>query len=322
MVKPGAVVIDVGINRVDDATRKKGYRLVGDVDFDGGQGGRVAITPVPGGVGPMTIAMLLATRVRAADAADCTGGSGVDDRRAPSTRPDSVAAPVDASATVVDTRSRRGRSRSLACASAIWVKGEISDLKANPAGHWYLLPPRRRRLHQCVVWATLRAPRARSPATGTEVYMLARPDCLGRAGRARMTAVSVLADRGRGRRAARAAAGEGGAARRTASSIPRASAPCRSSRGASPIVTSLDGAALHDMVTVARKRWPRAHRRGPERGAGRGAPSARWSTRSTAGEPAQGRRLHRRPGRRIEGRSLGVQPSSASAARSPRVRCR
>jgi len=58
-VKPGAVVIDVGVNAVDDATRKKGYRLVGDVDFAEVKEVAAAITPVPGGVGPMTIAMLL-----------------------------------------------------------------------------------------------------------------------------------------------------------------------------------------------------------------------------------------------------------------------
>ncbi|NQX03029.1 bifunctional methylenetetrahydrofolate dehydrogenase/methenyltetrahydrofolate cyclohydrolase FolD, partial [bacterium] len=59
-VKDGAVVIDVGINRVEDATRKSGYRLVGDVDFDNVAPKCKAITPVPGGVGPMTIALLIA----------------------------------------------------------------------------------------------------------------------------------------------------------------------------------------------------------------------------------------------------------------------
>ncbi|HWJ24828.1 MAG TPA: bifunctional methylenetetrahydrofolate dehydrogenase/methenyltetrahydrofolate cyclohydrolase FolD, partial [Gemmatimonadaceae bacterium] len=68
MVKPGAVVIDVGINRVEDATPKSGYRLAGDVDFDGVSAVASLITPVPGGVGPMTIAMLLANTVRAARA--------------------------------------------------------------------------------------------------------------------------------------------------------------------------------------------------------------------------------------------------------------
>jgi 5,10-methylene-tetrahydrofolate dehydrogenase/methenyl tetrahydrofolate cyclohydrolase len=58
-VKPGAVVIDVGINSVDDPTRERGYRLVGDVAFDEVKEVASAITPVPGGVGPMTIAMLL-----------------------------------------------------------------------------------------------------------------------------------------------------------------------------------------------------------------------------------------------------------------------
>lgn len=59
MVKEGVAVIDVGINRVEDATRERGYRLVGDVDFDGVAPKASRITPVPGGVGPMTIAMLM-----------------------------------------------------------------------------------------------------------------------------------------------------------------------------------------------------------------------------------------------------------------------
>ena len=66
MVKEGAVVIDVGINRVDDPTRRQGYRLVGDVDFDAVSEKAEAITPVPGGVGPMTIAMLLVNTLTAA----------------------------------------------------------------------------------------------------------------------------------------------------------------------------------------------------------------------------------------------------------------
>lgn len=69
-IKPGAVVIDVGVNRVDDPTREKGYRLAGDVDFEEAKEVAGAITPVPGGVGPMTIAMLLNNTVRAAEIAD------------------------------------------------------------------------------------------------------------------------------------------------------------------------------------------------------------------------------------------------------------
>jgi methylenetetrahydrofolate dehydrogenase (NADP+)/methenyltetrahydrofolate cyclohydrolase len=65
MVKPGVVVIDVGINRVADATRKTGYRLVGDVDFAGVSPLCSKITPVPGGVGPMTVAMLMKNTVKA-----------------------------------------------------------------------------------------------------------------------------------------------------------------------------------------------------------------------------------------------------------------
>lgn len=64
-VKEGAVVIDVGINRIDDSSAKSGSRLVGDVDFDAVAGKCEAITPVPGGVGRMTIAMLMANTIRA-----------------------------------------------------------------------------------------------------------------------------------------------------------------------------------------------------------------------------------------------------------------
>ena len=66
MVKPGATVIDVGVNRVDDPAAEKGYRLVGDVDFAAVQPLAGKITPNPGGVGPMTIAMLMRNTVRAA----------------------------------------------------------------------------------------------------------------------------------------------------------------------------------------------------------------------------------------------------------------
>ncbi|MEP6602495.1 MAG: tetrahydrofolate dehydrogenase/cyclohydrolase catalytic domain-containing protein [Spartobacteria bacterium] len=65
-VRDGAVVIDVGINRVEDAKAERGYRLVGDVDFDAVSKKVAAITPVPGGVGPMTIAMLMSNTVKAA----------------------------------------------------------------------------------------------------------------------------------------------------------------------------------------------------------------------------------------------------------------
>lgn len=69
-VKPGAVVVDVGVNRVNDASRPRGYRLVGDVAYDEVKEVAGAITPVPGGVGPMTIAMLMENTLRAAEMAD------------------------------------------------------------------------------------------------------------------------------------------------------------------------------------------------------------------------------------------------------------
>jgi methylenetetrahydrofolate dehydrogenase (NADP+)/methenyltetrahydrofolate cyclohydrolase len=65
MVRPGAVVIDVGINRVPDSTKKSGYRLTGDVHFDSVAPRCAKITPVPGGVGPMTVAMLMKNTVQA-----------------------------------------------------------------------------------------------------------------------------------------------------------------------------------------------------------------------------------------------------------------
>ncbi len=73
MVRPGTVVVDVGINRIDDPTSEKGSRLVGDVDYDGLCDVASWITPVPGGVGPMTIAMLLANTVQAAEAREIAG---------------------------------------------------------------------------------------------------------------------------------------------------------------------------------------------------------------------------------------------------------
>lgn len=75
MVKEGAVVVDVGVNRVPDASKKNGFRLVGDVDFDAVSGVASLITPVPGGVGPMTIAMLMANTLKSA-VARAGGGGG------------------------------------------------------------------------------------------------------------------------------------------------------------------------------------------------------------------------------------------------------
>ena len=66
MVKPGVVIIDVGINRVEDPSSTKGYRIVGDVHFESASKIAKAITPVPGGVGLMTVAMLLKNTLKAA----------------------------------------------------------------------------------------------------------------------------------------------------------------------------------------------------------------------------------------------------------------
>jgi methylenetetrahydrofolate dehydrogenase (NADP+)/methenyltetrahydrofolate cyclohydrolase len=76
MIKEGAVVIDVGVNRVEDSTKKRGYRLIGDVDFEAVKEKASLITPVPGGVGPMTITMLLYNTVESARRA-----AGIDSNR-------------------------------------------------------------------------------------------------------------------------------------------------------------------------------------------------------------------------------------------------
>ena len=73
MVKPGAVVIDVGVNRIPDSSKKSGFRLVGDCDFDDIKEIASYITPVPGGVGPMTIAMLMMNTVEGANTSKYTG---------------------------------------------------------------------------------------------------------------------------------------------------------------------------------------------------------------------------------------------------------
>jgi methylenetetrahydrofolate dehydrogenase (NADP+)/methenyltetrahydrofolate cyclohydrolase len=73
MLKPGAVVIDVGINRIDDPSTKTGTRLVGDVHFPSAELVASKITPVPGGVGPMTRAMLLVNTLRAAEQSAASG---------------------------------------------------------------------------------------------------------------------------------------------------------------------------------------------------------------------------------------------------------
>ena len=71
MVREGAVVIDVGVNRIPDASKKSGFRLIGDCDFDDLVEKTSFITPVPGGVGPMTIAMLMQNTLESAEKCHC-----------------------------------------------------------------------------------------------------------------------------------------------------------------------------------------------------------------------------------------------------------
>jgi len=137
----------------------------------------------------------------------------------------------------------------------VWVKGEIGELKVNQSGHWFFTLRDADCSIRCAMWATY-ARRARViPAPGTEVYMLARPDFWAERGELRMTAVTVLPTAGVGdaqlelQRVREALAADGlfdPSRKRALPRFPRRVA----------IVTSLDGAALHDMVTVARRRWP------------------------------------------------------------------
>jgi len=137
----------------------------------------------------------------------------------------------------------------------VWVKGEIGELKVNQSGHWFFTLRDADASIRCVMWAT-NARRAKvTPAPGTEVYMLARPDFWAERGELRMTAVTVLPTAGVGdaqlelQRVKEALAKDGlfdPSRKRALPRFPRRVA----------IVTSVDGAALHDMVTVARRRWP------------------------------------------------------------------
>jgi hypothetical protein len=110
MLKPGAVVIDVGMNRVDDPAAKSGSRLVGDVDYEAAREVAAAITPVPGGVGPMTIAMLLRNTVRAARLAASLTAS----RRRRARRDDAAAARGARPARATPSTSSRPRCPSTA----------------------------------------------------------------------------------------------------------------------------------------------------------------------------------------------------------------
>ena len=83
MLKPGCIVVDVGINSKDDATKKAGYRLVGDCDYDSCAAVASQITPVPGGVGPMTIAMLMRNTVNGTRRTLQAGAAVADDLPTP-----------------------------------------------------------------------------------------------------------------------------------------------------------------------------------------------------------------------------------------------
>ena len=110
-VREGAMVIDVGINRVDDASAPRGYRLVGDVAFEEVAPKTDAITPVPGGVGPMTIAMLMANTVKAAQFANLDPGFAAASPLGGRVRASTFSRPHDFGRKKPSTRFSLGKTR-------------------------------------------------------------------------------------------------------------------------------------------------------------------------------------------------------------------
>ena len=164
MVKEGAVVIDVGINRIADASTKSGYRLVGDVDFEGARERASKITPVPGGVGPdddrdaaQEHGPRGARRARRDEARDAAAGadggarsscscSRWPSRRARTDRASSrsplsgamlIPGASPASAISVETLTQQAKDVIEGAFPRLWIRGEISDFKAYRSGHWY-----------------------------------------------------------------------------------------------------------------------------------------------------------------------------------------
>ena len=320
MVRPGAVVIDVGINRVDDPSLPKGYRLVRR------RGLRArwptiasAITPVPGGVGPMTIAMLLANTLQADEAAGWREPSREPPPRPlrslglsypePCRWPSSTDAP--------DVASRAASGSRLGAGRGLGSQG----LPERPL----VLHPARRRGPaplRDVADPRREAARRRRP-TAPRSSSAARPRC-GRSGASSGSPSPSCSSPTRlGPAAAGAGADPAGAREGRPASIPPGSGPLPALPRRIAVVTSLDGAALRDIITVTRKRWPAVELvvvgtkvQGDEAEAEAGA-------RARAGEPASGHRLlHRRPRRRRPGGSGGVQHRGGLPRARRRCGCR
>ena len=163
-VKPGATVIDVGTTRVADATRPRGYRLAGDVAFDEVREVAGAITPVPGGVGPMTIAMLLVNTLQA------TMQITTEQPLAPARSPQPARMTAFDEAWTVSRLARTLKRRVEDDSSPIWVRGELTGVKHYPSGHWYFCLRDETAKVDCTLWRSAAA-RLQSPLVeGAEVF--------------------------------------------------------------------------------------------------------------------------------------------------------
>ena len=171
MVKPGVTVIDVGTNRVDDPSRERGYRVVGDVDFEGVSEVAAAITPVPGGVGPMTIAMLLANTVEASIRLRKAGAvsdltldlfANVNPGADRSLEPRPPPGPRVWTVGQINRAARLLLEESL---PRLWVGGEVTNFRRQRSGHCYFTLKDESAQLRCVMF---RREAARLPADPEE----------------------------------------------------------------------------------------------------------------------------------------------------------
>ena len=269
MVKPGAVVIDVGINRVEDARAKQGYIIVGDVDLAAVRDVAALITPVPGGVGPMTIAMLLKNTVRAAELAaeraERDGGGGGwhgGGRRMRSSATTAWRATLDepvpgaspASAVAVSTLTQTARGVIEGAFHPLWVRGEVTDFKAHRNGHWYFGLRDDQAQLRCVIWSRDQRAIPAPPDDGMQVVAFGQVSVYPARGDVQLMVVALEAE------------GDGlyrKALERTLRTLEREGLlaperkrplPTRPRRIA--VITSPSGAAIHDIAAVVQRRAP------------------------------------------------------------------
>ena len=263
MVKPGVTVIDVGTNRVEDPTRERGYRVVGDVDFEGVSEVAAAITPVPGGVGPMTIAMLLANTVEAAIRLRKAAG----DRPAPSTC-SRTRLRRTAGWTALPNRTRPrlpgcgrcGRSIAPRASSSrrafphLWVGGEVTNFRRQRSGHCYFTLKDEVAQIRCVMFRRDAAGCRADPDEGMTLRVFGGSPCT-RPGASSTGRVEARDRERRGHVEARLRPASG-TARRRGLTDPGRKRALPAFPGTVGIVTSPTSAALRDIVAVIARRAP------------------------------------------------------------------